>query len=258
MPEELDECGGEMRRNQVAIMVLAAVFVIGIGAVVFAGQSTTTDTVTIKMTRGDAEQQVTVDVNGVAETVRLEDLADGEERVVGSGDHVLTVRRNGDQLEVLRNGEPIDGGHRMIWTDHGGESHDLGDGQHKVFVVATADGSAHTWVADEDVDFHSVDEDLPEDVRLKIEELQSSLASGEEGSPRTMVVRTGDAPIFVSRSAAGDRVVYRCADSGSELIVKKSDALLDSYVDPVTGCLMERVETPNIEVVTKIETIVED
>lgn len=247
-----------MRRNQVAILVLAAVFVIGIGMVVFAGESTTAQTVTIKMTRGDAEQQVTVDVNGVAETVRLEDLADGEERIVGSGDHVLTVRRSGDQLEVLRNGEPVGVEHRMIWTDHGGEDHDLEDGHHKVFVVARTDGSAHTWVADEDVDFDSIDEDLPEDVRLKIEELRSSLASDEEGSPRTMVVRTGDAPVFVSRSATNDRVVYRCVDSGSELIVKKSDALLDSYVDPVTGCLMEKVDMPNIEVVTKIETIVED
>ena len=60
-----------------------------------------------------------------------------------------------------------------------------------------------------------------------------------------------DGPVIVKkiRRIGGDVVRYRCEESGSELILKKDDALSDSYTCPATGCVMERVDEAEMKVI---------
>jgi hypothetical protein len=68
----------------------------------------------------------------------------------------------------------------------------------------------------------------------------------------------GGDPVIIKkiRAYGGDVVRYRCEETGSELIVKTEDALSDTYVCPATGCVMERVDEPEMKVI-RIEHKVE-
>jgi hypothetical protein len=69
------------------------------------------------------------------------------------------------------------------------------------------------------------------------------IAEGDEGHP--IIIKKGH------HLQGGDFVSYRCEETGSMLMVKKDDAILDSYVDPATGCLMEKVEEAKVNVIVK-------
>jgi hypothetical protein len=57
----------------------------------------------------------------------------------------------------------------------------------------------------------------------------------------------------------GDFVTYRCEETGSMLTVKADENLLDDYIDPVTGCLMKKVEHEGVHVIKiRKEIISED
>ena len=47
----------------------------------------------------------------------------------------------------------------------------------------------------------------------------------------------------------GDFVHYRCEETGSMLTVKADENLLDDYVDPVTGCVMTKVDNAGAQVI---------
>ncbi len=51
-------------------------------------------------------------------------------------------------------------------------------------------------------------------------------------------------------------VKYVCEETGSILMVKKEDALEDAYICPATGCVMTKVEEPEVRVI-KIEKRIE-
>ena len=55
-------------------------------------------------------------------------------------------------------------------------------------------------------------------------------------------------------------VHYRCEETGSVLLVKKEHATEETFVDPATGCVMNKVvDSPNRVVIKKtIEIIDED
>lgn len=44
----------------------------------------------------------------------------------------------------------------------------------------------------------------------------------------------------------------RVVGGGAELLVARGDAIHDTYVDPATGCLMERVEERERRIVTVV------
>ena len=72
------------------------------------------------------------------QTLKLEDLADGETRTFGVGDHKVTVTRNGDKLSVNIDGmEGLHGKHVMI----GSAGHDID--------CDTEDGDCNLWVSDD-------------------------------------------------------------------------------------------------------------
>jgi hypothetical protein len=76
--------------------------------------------------------------HGELQTLKLEDLADGETRTFGEGDHKVTVTRNGDKLSVKIDGmEGLHGKHVMI----GSAGHDID--------CDTEDGDCNLWVSDD-------------------------------------------------------------------------------------------------------------
>jgi hypothetical protein len=248
-----------MTRESVLKTVLAALVILGVGVAVAMAE-----TLKLKMERTGDGEVVTVTIDDVTDELSLDDLSDGEQRDIAAGEHTVTVRRDGDRLEVLLDGEPIGGtaGHEMVWMSDDGTTHQLHGGARKVIVMRdtdVADGETRAYA------YKISDGELSEDVEIDLEELRERLESGETGEtidvrvlgPR-MMVHAGHPAVFMTHGMHGeDRVLYRCEESGSELIVDADDALLDSYIDPATGCLMEKVETPEVQVITIVEEQVE-
>ena len=71
-----------------------------------------------------------------------------------------------------------------------------------------------------------------------------------------------DGPIIIKRMGphgGGDFVHYRCEETGSMLTVKADENLLDDYLDPVTGCVMRKVENAGVRLIEiREETIKEE
>ncbi len=66
-------------------------------------------------------------------------------------------------------------------------------------------------------------------------------------------------PIIIKRMGhhgGGDFVHYRCEETGSMLMVKADENLLDDYIDPVTGCVMKKVENAGVHVIKIREEII--
>jgi hypothetical protein len=102
-------------------------------------------------------------------------------------------------------------------------------------------------------------------IEIDIEKIEELVAAGElkalEGEPNVMVWRShgheGRPIVVKTHRGLGDYVRYRCEETGSELRVKKDQAAYDSYTDPATGCVMQRIEEPEVKVVTMVHEKVE-
>lgn len=186
--------------------------------------------------RNRGGQEITVDVNGVTEDITLDDLAEGEERTFDVGGHQIVVKRVDDQLTLVHEGDELVGNLKhvgedddnFVWVTSGGDCNamfvsDEGEAESHVVILKKGDGDTETI------------------------ELQ--------GEPHVMKwnVATGDGGPCMH----DDVVTYRCEETGSLLVVKKDDNLLDSYIDPVTGCVMERVETPQRQIKVFVKEIEE-
>lgn len=254
--------GIEMTRHDVVRTILAALLILGVGVAFAVAES-----LEVRVKRVGTDHTVIVDADGITEELSLGDLADGEEREITAGDHTVTVRRDGDRLEALLDGEPITAPatRTMVWVGDDGVTHEVSGGDHKVIVLRDDDadeGEARVFT------YKISDGELSEDVDIDVEEIRRQIEAGEIGETFDVevngphvVMKSGEGhPTFVTSHAfhGDDRVMYRCEETGSELIVKADDALLDSYIDPVTGCLMEKVETPEVRVVTIVEERVDE
>jgi hypothetical protein len=102
---------------------------------------------------------------------------------------------------------------------------------------------------------------------LDIEELKARFGDDFEeshtadGETVLKWVSEGDEghPMILESAGSDELVVHRCEETGSTLTVKKDEHLLDSYLDPVTGCVMKKMEgsgmrTYRFEVITEQET----
>jgi hypothetical protein len=227
--------------------------------------------------RTEDGQEMTIDVNGVTEVIQLEDLADGEERIYDVGGHEVTVKRIGDHLTLVHDklltGHLHGAQHNKVWLGsdedgvHGGRrvvimKHGEGDeveidvdtmflgagphGSHDVFILKTEDG---------EIDIEALKEKYGED----FEEFHTA-----HGAHVMKWVSEGDGdhPIIIKRighHGGGDYVTYRCEETGSMLTVKADENLLDDYLDPVTGCVMKKVERTGVHVIKiREEKICED
>jgi len=221
-------------------------------------------------------QEITVDVNGVKETVSLDDLAEGEERTIDVGDHEIVVKRVDDHLTLVHEGGAtaiVNGAHEnMVWVT---EDEEIGDGTHKVIIVKHGDGDfTHAdgnvmFFGDGDLGDENVFIVKGEDGEIDIEALEERfgddfeetftddghrvlkwVSEGGEGHP--IIINSGG-----DFSFGGDVVVFRCEETGSTLTVKKDEHLLDTYLDPVTGCVMKKMDTP-AKKIYRVEVITED
>jgi len=239
-----------MRHGSVIRIVAAAVFMVAVGAAPALAES-----ITVRVVERDGGQAVTVDVDGSAETLRLEDLADGGERSFTAGDHEVLIRREGDRLEVLLDGDPITV-HRdgpTVWVGEDGVVTDVG-GSDRRMVFVSSDAAVNVAEGDGAYVWSTGDGEVSEEVEVVVDRLRRELeAAGTGASDRRVTVlrsRDGGEPLLVELGGAADRVRYRCEETGSELTVSRDSALQDTYVDPATGCLMVRVEEPERRIVT--------
>jgi hypothetical protein len=226
--------------------------------------------------RSDDGQEMTIDVNGVTEVVKLEDLAEGEERTYDVGGHEVTVTRINDRLSLVHDGMVMGKVHHlggadddMVWVT-AGEGH---EGGHRIIVKKMGDGelvdvdTEMEFIGDGDNSDHDVFVIKGEDGDIDIEALKKEFGDDCEmihtadGKRVMKWVSAGDGgqPVIVKRmghGGGGDFVHYRCEETGSMLTVKADENLLDDYVDPVTGCVMTKVESAGVRVITIREEIV--
>ena len=240
-----------MRQRYWVHVVVAALMILVAGVVLALADETTAGSV--------RDQRVVVDANGTVQTIGLEDLADGESREIAAGEHTVTVTRRGQQLEVLLDGKdligeaPVDDSRKaVVWV---GEE---GDGKAQaqrvvVFKGAEGDtGEARTVVIR--TQEGEGEEEVTVDVRAIGDAEWSELDAA--GNKHTMIFTSaepGSEPVVVA--APGRRpgmVRYRCEATGSELLVDKGKATAESFVCPATGCVMTRVEEPEVRVIKVI------
>jgi len=238
-------------------VVLAAILIVVAGAIIAAAEE---QRIEVRVEQ-ESPDEISVDINGVTEVIQLDDLADGESRTFDVGDHEIEVRRVGDELELVDEGFDVGmhGGdlHNLVWVTEDGKRIEIdggetdASGQH-VMVMKVAgdgdeDGEPQTYTVEIDGDRVLLDGEPVVDVDEIIMRNRGEyphgvfISGGEDGD---------HVKVFRSVVKGGDLVTYRCEETGSILMVKRDDAIEDAYICPATGCLMTRVEEPDVHMIT--------
>ncbi len=243
--------------------VVAAILVVIAGAFIASAE----ERIEIRVEKESADL-ISVDVNGVTEVVRLEDLADGESRTFDVGDHELVVKRVGDDLTIISDGHGFgsfgahgEGHSTNVWvTDDGEDIEITGDcefSEKKVIVMKVdrlegEDGEVKTYTIHVDGD----EVLLNGEHNIEIDEIMN-LHGEHHGT--VFISEDGDVDhpmIIKSHGMHAGLVKYICEETGSILMVKQEDALEDAYICPATGCVMTKVDEPEVRVI-KIQKKVE-
>jgi hypothetical protein len=253
-----------MKPNSWTRYLVAAALVLLVGAL-WALAEETTMRVEVRSEEG---KEMTIDVNGVTEVVGLEDLADGEERTYDVGGREVTVKRVGDRLSLVHDGilsgHHLEGPHQKIWI----EGDEGTAGEHHVMIMKHCDGQTVKVDVDSDSGLLGAGHDCTRDVfilkgedgEIDIEAMKEKYGEDFEefhtahGAHVMKWVDEGDGehPIIVKRighHGGGDYVTYRCEETGSMLTVKADENLLDDYIDPVTKCVMKKVENAGVHII---------
>jgi hypothetical protein len=227
--------------------VLAAIVIVLAGAVIAAAGE---ERVEVRVEQ-DGDDEITVDINGVTEIIRIDDLAEGESRTFGAGDHTIEVHRVGDALKLTTEAGglgTLGGPGAVVWVTSDGEEVSV-EGERVIKMRVTGD--------DEDGETRSY--------TLRMEDGDAFLdGAGVIGVDEIIMRNKGVHPhaIFVSEDGGVEhmkvfgenlvldgRVIYRCEETGSTLTLAEEDAIEDAYICPATGCLMEKVEKPEKRVI---------
>lgn len=199
----------------------------------------------------DGGDEVSVDVNGVREVIHLEDLAEGESRTFDVGDHELVVSRVGDDLKVVTEGlgnlPGLEGAENvMLWVGEDGKTIELGGDcegcEHDVIVMKVdgdVEGGEHVYKIKVDGD--------------EVIDLEKFIEKGGLEGDNAYYYSTGsdgDHPLILKHHLREGMVKYRCEETGATLLLRKEDAVYDSYTCPATGCVMKKVEEPEMKFVT--------
>jgi len=243
--------------------VVAAILVVIAGAFIASAE----ERIEVRVEKESADL-ISVDVNGVTEVVRLEDLADGESRTFDVGDHELVVKRVGDDLTIINDGHDFGSfgvrgvGHSTnVWVTDEGENIEIdGDcefSENKMIVMKVdglegEDGEVKTYTIHVDGDEVMLDGDH----NFEIDEVMK-LHNGHHGA--VFISEDGDVDhpmIIKSHGMHAGLVKYVCEETGSVLMVKQEDALEDAYICPATGCVMTKMEEPEVRVI-KIQKKIE-
>jgi hypothetical protein len=221
----------------------------------------------------DVEKRVKVNINGDVESFQLEDFADGETRTFDAGAHTVTVTRNGDDLEVLLDGEALagdlmtaSGSKSMIWVSEDEDGHLDGEGRRVMILKGHGDHEGEFRTITVTADCEGAPDECDEDIEIDIdmESIEELVASGEA---HVIHAGSGGETYFVGDEGGEHRVIvksmgvhqgmvrYRCEETGSVLLVKEENAISDTFICPATGCAMERVEEPEVKVVNIKKTV---
>jgi hypothetical protein len=252
-----------MRKQTWVQLVVAAILVVIAGAFIASAD----ERIEIRVEKESADL-ISVDVNGVTEVVRLEDLADGESRTFDVGDHELVVKRVGDDLTIINDGHAFgsfgahgEGHSTNVWvTDDGEDIEITGDcefSEKKIIVMKVdglggEDGEVKTYTIHVDGDEVLLDGEH----NIEIDEIMN-LHEGHHGA--VFISKDGDVnhPMIIkSHGMHAGLVKYLCEETGSILMVKQEDALEDAYICPATGCVMTKVDEPEVRVI-KIQKRIE-
>ena len=168
--------------------------------------------------------------------LKLEDLADGETRTFGEGDHKVTVTRTGDQLTVTIAGlEGLHGKHVLLVDgDHGadvetGEDHLLWIGEDgKVITIKGADADGKVMIktsgdgTEIEKEVHVIR--IGEDGEKHAENITIDVMK-EGGQPHVIkMISKGD-------HGHGDKTVLRCPEGDTTMVIDKEDAE-ETYLCP--------------------------
>ena len=211
--------------------------------------------------RNEGGQEISIDINGVKETIQLEDLAEGEERSFDVGGRSIVVRRVQDSLMLIHEdltegylASVGEGEHDLVMVTEGGEGQafflgDEGGEGHRVFVIKKGEGGEDCDIDIEELEARFGDKLRTIEFESDPHRMKWHTANGKCG---THIINRG--PKFLG----GDFVHYRCEETGSTLTVRKDENLLDDYIDPVTGCLMKKIDGPGVRIVTILHEIEEE
>ena len=234
-------------------LVAAAILVLIAGAVLVSAEE---KRIEVKVEK-DGDQEIMVDVDGHAEVITIDDLAEGESRTFSAGDHEIVVTRVGDELTLtaegltlpnLGGGDDVDD--IMVWVGDDGENVEIR--KEKVIIIkGDGESSQHAYT------YHITGDDMTADgdVTVDIEEILGE--AGGEGHAAIFIDKDGGEhhPTIVKHFGDPGMVRYRCEETGSVLMVKKDDAIEDVYICPATGCVMEKVDEPQVKVMkVRVET----
>ena len=197
-----------------------------------------------------------------AETVDLSELADGETRTFGEGEHQITVTRDGDQVTIKHPGEESD---RSITCELSTDSckilHIDGDPSKNVIMIKK---TGHCEGGDEDcIDImtelqtsvggpHEVmvmtldcdeGEDCGKQIRTKVISAHGGEASATAqvmvGHLADTMVLEGDGEGRIMVITAGDQVTLRCPEGDTTMAVARDEAD-ETYLCPKHSLVMEK------------------
>ncbi len=188
-------------------------------------------------------------------SLKLEDLADGETRTFGEGDHKVTVTRNGDQLSVNIDGmEGLHGKQVMLAT----AGHDID--------CKTDDGDCNLWVSEDgnviklgaggiggNAMFFSDEGDAHGGIEKEVHIIRIGEGGensftvdvdGEEGGPHIVKMIGGMGHHGLGH---GDKTVLRCTEGDTTMVLDTDEAeevffcpKHKTELKPVTRKIIER------------------
>lgn len=283
-----------MKENRWMQVLLAAVLIIIAGSVIALAE-----TVDVEVeVDGDTQTTVEIKTDDSIEVFTLDDLADGEERIIESGEHTITVRRDGDDITVLMDGESLDAGmpghgqmiRKMIMMGDPGDGDEkrivmVGGHHGHRFIECDTDGEGvkiikiregegredFVWHGDGDADLEEILIELKEEIgEDELAEIKLILEQGLEGHEMVFIGDDEEIDFHKIISMGGHhgfhgahlgKVRYRCEETGSVLMVDPEHATQETLIDPASGCLMTKVadEEPKVIMIKKeIRVIDED
>ena len=165
------------------------------------------------------------------QTLKLQDLADGETRTFGEGDHKVTVTRKGDQLSVNVEGmEGLHGKHVMIGTaghdiDCDNEKGDCNlwvseDGNVIKLGAGGIDGNAMFFSDEGDAHGNVVIEAVGDGGDIEKEVRVIRIGEGGEGGPHIIKMIGG----LMGPDGHGDHTVLRCEEGDTTMVLDTVEA----------------------------------
>jgi len=176
------------------------------------------------------------------QTINLADLADGETRTFGEGDHAVTITRKGDELILTVRSEK---GEKTLHFTVGKDSESVmtldGEGESRLVVMTRSGHSGD----DEDTFFITAGADDSGHVTIH--------GAGPDAVITTDAVAGSGKGMKVIRIGAEGGAVLRCPEGDATLVLKKGEEKTGPYFCPRHNLQMEPSKDPVVIKELKID-----